>query len=276
MNRILSLALLAAALLALPAAAQTRRQVFDHQLSAVLQGELALKNGDYLLLEANGQNVPAYNNSPYNNRVLGFDSRGLALAYEHFWSDHWSAGAVVQHEAFSGIKYLIPELLLRHRSAIGPLTFGQRLSGYRTIAVGNVARYGYPESLNFLTLRADLEKLFPVGAVGLRPRLSYEAAMHVTLQKDKNAPDVDERTIQQTRLRIEVGCRLSDHFDFTPWFAYQTAYYFAIAQYNPISGTPTADPGRLNLVTPVFGLDARFTLFEGKTTFERRQLPTQH
>ena len=45
------LGLLLAALLARPAAAQTRRSVQDLQLWGNLQGELALKNGDYLLLE---------------------------------------------------------------------------------------------------------------------------------------------------------------------------------------------------------------------------------
>ena len=276
MNRLSLFALLTAALLARPAAAQTLRRVQDKQLFIDLQGELALKNGDYLLLSVFGQNTPAYNYYTDNRRLLGFDTRGLGLAYEHFWSTHWSGGAAFAQQSQLGNNYIIPELLLRHRSALGPLTFGQRLSGYRTIAVGNTARFGNPEGLNFLSLRADLEKLFPMGAVGLRPRLSYEAGMNVHLQKDKNAPDFDQRTIQYTSLRAEVGFRFGDHFDLTPWFAYTTAYYFTIPQYNPISGTPTTGGGRLNLITPIIGLDARFTLFAGKTVFERQQLPTQH
>lgn len=268
--------LLAATLLARPAAAQTARRVQDKQLAANLQGELALKNGDYLLLSAFGQNTPAYNGYGNSERLLGFDTRGLALSYEHFWNPHWSGGAVLEHQSLNGYKYVVPELLLRHRSAIGPLTFGQRLSGYRTIGFGDRGRTVGREDLNYLTLRADLEKLFPVGSVGLRPRLSYEAVMNVHLQKDQNAPEIDQRTIQYTSLRAEVGLRFGDHFDLTPWFAYTTAYYFTLPQYNPISGTPSTDGGRLNLVTPIIGLDARFTLFEGKAVFERQQLPTQH
>lgn len=268
--------LLAATLLARPAAAQTARRVQDKQLAANLQGELALKNGDYLLLSAFGQNTPAYNGYGNSERLLGFDTRGLALSYEHFWNPHWSGGAVLEHQSQNGYKYVVPELLLRHRSAIGPLTFGQRLSGYRTIGFGDRGRTVGREDLNYLTLRADLEKLFPVGSVGLRPRLSYEAVMNVHLQKDQNAPEIDQRTIQYTSLRAEVGLRFGDHFDLTPWFAYTTAYYFTLPQYNPISGTPSTDGGRLNLVTPIIGLDARFTLFEGKAVFERQQLPTQH
>ena len=268
--------LLAAALLARPAAAQTARRVQDKQLSANLQGELALKNGDYLLLSAFGQNTPAYNGYANSERLLGFDTRGLALSYEHFWNPHWSGGAVLEHQSQNGYKYVVPELLLRHRSAIGPLTFGQRLSGYRTIGFGDRGRTYGRESLNYLALRADLEKLFPLGSVGLRPRLSYEAVMNVHLQKDQNAPDIDQRTIQYTSLRAEVGLRFGDHFDLTPWFAYTTAYYFTLPQYHPISSTPSTGGGRLNLVTPIIGLDARFTLFEGKAVFERQQLPTQH
>ena len=265
---------LLAVFLAYPAVAQTHRVVQDHQLWAVLQTELALKNGDYLLLLVHGENVPAYNQFTNINRLSVFDSRGVAATYEHFWSDHWSGGALLGHTSYSGFKYVAPELLLRHRSPVGPLTFGQRLGLSRTIGVGNLGRVVGREGSNFAALRVDLEKLFPVGkgSVMLRPRLSYEAATHVRLQKNKN--DADERIIQHTNLRGEVGCRLGNFFDFTPWFAYATSYYFTIPQYDSM-GNPTGG-GRYNQVTPVIGLDVRFTLFQGKTAFERRQLPTQH
>ncbi|HEX8329247.1 MAG TPA: hypothetical protein VF629_17060 [Hymenobacter sp.] len=276
MKYLFACALLVASLSMRPAAAQTRRVVEDLQLWAELQAELALKNGDYLVLAAHGQNVPAYNGTSYADRVLGFDARGLALGYEHFWSDQWSGGATVQHASLSGFKYVAPELLLRHRSPLGPLTFGQRLSAYRVVPVGNIDRTVAADGENYASLRVDLEKLFPVGSgpLMLRPRLSYEAVVHMRFQKDDF--DADERTIQATRLRAEVGVRLNDRFDFTPWAAYATEYYFTVGQYNPISGTPTAEAGRLNLATPVLGLDARFTLFQGKEAFERRQLPTEH
>ena len=256
----------------LPALAQTRREVAPYQLWLEPQAELALKNGDYLLLSLHGENTPKYNASPYNDRVLGFDTRGAALAYEHFWNDHWSGGGTLQYVSVSGATFVVPELLLRHRSPLGPLTFGQRLGAYRTIRTGDKnATIG--QSQNWLTLRADLEKLLPVGrGVALRPRLSYEAVRRVEFQKNPNFGE--ERTINYTSLRAEVSCRLNDYVDVTPWFAYTTQYYFTIGQSNS-NGQPVGG-GRLNLVTPVLGLDARFTLFEGKAVFERRQLPTQH
>ena len=274
MKRLTAGALLLAAFLGLPAAAQTRRDVRSVQLRAELQAELALKNGDYLLLAVHGENVPLLNGSSFNNRVLGFDVRGAAVTFEHFWNDRWSGGASLQHASVSGFKYAAPELLLRHRSPIGPLTFGQRLGVYRTIPFGGLGRSRANEGSNFASLRVDLEQLVPLGSgsLQLRPRLSYEAQTHVRLQKTQ--ADSEERTIQYTSLRAEVGCRLGDHIDFTPWFAYTTAYYFTIGQFNP-TGNPIGG-GRYNAVTPVVGLDARFTLFAGKAAFERRQLPTQH
>ena len=218
MKRLTAGALLLAAVLARPAAAQkTRREVRSVQLWAELQAELALKSGDYLLLTLHGENVPLFNGSRFNDRVLGFDARGAALTYEHFWSDRWSGGASLQHASESGFKYLAPELLLRHRSPVGPLTFGQRLGVYRTIPFGGLGRTTANDGSNFASLRLDLERLVPLGSgsLKLRPRLSYEVQTQVRLQKTQT--DSNERTIQYTSLRAEVGCRLGDYLDFTRW-----------------------------------------------------------
>lgn len=267
-------ALLLTAALAGPALAQTRRSVQPVQLWPELQAELALKNGDYLLLAARGERVPAYDQYSNLDRFLGFDQRALGATYEYFWNDHWSGGGAVATASAAGRRYLAPALLLRHRSALGPLTFGQRLGVAREYALGRSLGGPLPAAQSRLSLRADLETVLPLGNRGLalRPRLSYEATARLRLQKTMNDPD--ERTIQATSLRAEVGLKVSNHFDFTPWFAYTTAYYFVLDQYSP-TGNPISG-GRFNSVTPVAGLDARFTLFAGKEVFERRQLPTQH
>jgi hypothetical protein len=268
------LLLLLAALSALPAAAQTRRAVQGLQLWPELQGELALKNGDYLLLALRGQrdiDVASYEG---DSRSLGFDERRVTVGYEHFWNAHWSGGATARVESFGSRELvLVPEVLLRHRGAVGPLTFGQRLGLERTFPnnAGYVGGPG-PDGQTWVRLRADLEQVFPVGRLSLRPRLSYEAATHLRLQKAET--DEDERTIQFTSLRAEVGCRISPLFDLTPWVAYQTRYYVTLIQYDSL-GNPTSG-NKLNAVTPTLGLDVRFTLFQGKAAFERQQLPTQH
>ena len=259
----------------------TRRSVQPLELWPELQGELALKNGDYLLLTLRGERSTGEH--AFANRPLGFDTRRVAVAYEHFWNPHWSWGANARYEwsgSFETNNYgdlLVPELLLRHRSPIfGGLTFGQRLGVERQILVNRIGGTG--QNGQFWTrLRVDIERLFPLGgdaATGfaLRPRLSYTGSTHLRFQKD--ASDPDERTIQFTSLRGEVGVRVSQHIDFTPWFAYQTVYQkslvFTDANGNPVSG------GKANYVYPTLGLDLRFTLLPAGVKANRQQLPTQH
>lgn len=271
MNRILPLALLAAALLARPAASQTRRTVFGVQLWPEAQAEVALDGSDYLLISARGEQYTDNNGYANPNRFLGFDRRRLSVSYEHFLSEHWSLGATLPYISFSQTYELLPEVLLRHRSPVGPLTFGQRLS-LAHLFPGQTGAKG----ATYARLRADLEKAFVLSTtVALRPRLSYEAATHLRAFSADDDPNVDERTIQFTSLRAEVGVRLSPAFDFTPWFAYQTQYSFGLAQtdnYNNI----IIPAGRANSVAPVLGFDLRFTFLNNQDAATRQQLPTQH
>ncbi len=260
-----------------PVAAQVRRQVGNLQVWPELQAELALKNGDYLFLGVRGQRDVERSSSEGDSRSLGFDERRFTLGYEHFWNDNWSGGGTLRLESYGNERLaLIPEALIRHRGSVGPLIFGQRLSLERTFP--NNAGYdggSGPDGQTWARLRVDLEKLVPVGSgtLALRPRLSYEAATHVRLLRADT--DAKERGIQFTSLRGEVGCRLSDRLDLTPWFAYQTNYYFTVDRLDA-NGNVTLPGGPFNQVAPVLGLDVRFTFFGGKEAFERKQLPTQH
>jgi hypothetical protein len=256
------------ALLTLPAAAQTRRTVFGWQLWPEVQGEVALPNNDYFLVALRGQNLTDNNGFGDPSRVLGFDERRLALSYEHFWNEHWSIGATAAYISAYKTYALLPEVLLRHRSPVGPLTFGQRLSLEREIpgASGATGRTN-------ARLRVDLEKIISLGDLAIRPRLSYEALTHVRLLRSNT--DADERTIQFTSLRGEVGVRLSSLLDVTPWVAYQTQYSFGLARYDK-DGNITEPAGRANAVSPVVGLDVRFTFLNGQDAATRQQLPTQH
>ncbi len=264
-------------LVASAAAAQTSRYVQTTQLWPELQGELALKNGDYLLLAVRGERVAS--GADFGGRRVGFDTRRARLAYEHFGSATWSYGATVQLVGEGRGAIVIPEILLRHRAPIfGDITFGQRLSLERDFNTIGAAPLGSgPDGQTWTRLRVDLEKLFPLGSdaatgLALRPRLSYEASTHLRFQKGTN--DQDERTIQYTSLRGEVGVRVSPRFDFTPWFAYQTSYLATLPQYDK-NGVQTSG-GSLNLVYPTVGLDVRFTLLPVGGKANRIQLPTQH
>ena len=271
MPRLLLLALLAAALLAHPAAAQTRRTVFGVQLWPEAQAEVALDGSDYLLISARGQQNTDNSGSTSSSRFLGFDQRRLSVGYEHFLSEHWSLGATLPYIGFGKTYALLPEVLLRHRSPVGPLTFGQRLN-LEHLFPGQTGAKGS----TYARLRVDLEKAVTLGSsLALRPRLNYEAATHLRAFSADDNPDVDERTIQFTSLRAEVGVRLSPAFDFTPWFAYQTQYSFGQAQTDAF-GNVIVPAGRANSVAPVLGLDLRFTFLNGPDAEKRQQLPTQH
>jgi hypothetical protein len=257
------------------AGAQTTRVVRATQLWPELQGELALHNGDYLLLGLRGERAAA--GGDFAGRSLGFDTRRARLAYEHFGSGAWSYGATLQLVGY-GHTLVIPELLLRHRSPVfGGITFGQRLSVERAFGgEGGYALGSGPEGQLWTRLRVDLEKTLPLGsdATGpaLRPRLSYEASTHLRLQKE--ALDPDERTVQFTSLRAEVGVRLLPQLDVTPWFAYQTNYFISVPQYD--ANMVQIRGGKENYVYPTIGLDVRFTLLPTGAKAERKQLPTQH
>ncbi len=292
MRLLLPSCLLAASLLLTSRAAQAQaydpntaqRIVQPLELWPELQGELALKNGDYLLLALHGER--STNLHAYLNPSLGFDTRRISAAYEHFWNPHWSWGGTLRYDSEASFEtnsyycnLLIPELLLRHRSPIfGGLTFGQRLGVERQILVSRKPLgFSAPDGQFWARLRVDVERLFPLSSnaatgLALRPRLSYMASTHLRFQKDANDPD--ERTIQFTSLRGEVGVRVSQHIDFTPWFAYQTSYkkslVFTDANGNPVSG------GKANYVYPTLGLDLRFTLLPAGAKADRQQLPTQH
>ncbi|MEJ7659443.1 MAG: hypothetical protein WKG07_07370 [Hymenobacter sp.] len=241
-----------------------------------LQGELALPNGDYLLLALRGERYTGGDARP--GCPLGFNVRRAQLAYEHFAGAAWSYGATMQL-AGGGGTVVIPAVLLRHRSpAFRGITFGQRLSLEHSFGGNGFMPLGSgPGGQTWARLRVDLEKLLPLGndaatGLALRPRLSYEASTHLRFQKADADPD--ERTIQYTSLRGEVGVRLSPRFDFTPWFAYQTGYLLGLPQYD--KNGLQVDGGRANQVFPTLGLEARFTLLPAGTKADRQQLPTQH
>lgn len=268
---------LALLVLAAPLAqAQTNRAVTNLALQPEIQLELGLKNGDYLLLGLRGQRLTD-NQDP--GQWLGLDERQLRLAYEHFWSAQWSWGATARlasrnatsEPGLESVAEVVPGVLLRHRSPVGPLAFGQRLSVERTLPFSS-AGGARPTGKTFARLRLDLEKLLPISTFALRPRLSYELATQLRLQKEDTDPAI--RALSYGSLRGEIGVRLSERLDFTPWFAFQTQYRIFLPQFDlmgkQISG------GNENTVSPTLGLDLRFTLLPLGGLPDRQQLPTQH
>lgn len=260
--------LLTAALLGSATLVQAQRKL-NNSLNGrtELQLELARQNGDFFWGSVHAEHS-------FGRYAESFINNWGQVGYEHFWSEHWSGGGNARLyllEERGGVStlrlYFRPELLLRHRADVFGLTFGQRLS------VDYLFRPADQRNLGQARLRFDLERAYNVGEkLQLRPRLAYEAAANIRLQPPDDAPE--QRTIEQGSWRAEVGLRLSDHFDLTPYVARQTDYALYLLQYD--ANGNVVGGGRTNVRTPVVGLDLRYTIFQGGTPFKRVQLPTQH
>ena len=250
-----------------------RRTVSNTLLLPELQTEVALNGDDYLLI---GLRTPLLTGTSHGLEV---ERVGLNLGFERFWDQQWSGGATLRtefYDAYSGgsdvsklYVDVVPELFLRHWNTLGGFNFRQRLGVEYYVPGGNNS-----ESRAITRLRLDLDRVFPLGEhTAIRPRLAYEAAAYLRLQRDED--DSKERFIDFGTLRAEDGIRVSPQFDFTPWVASQTGYVIALPDFDS-TGQITKPGGPTNLISPAVGLDLRFTFFSGGTPFERRQLPTQH
>ena len=259
----------AGGLLASAVAAQ-KRAVADAVLLPEAQAELALPGADYLLATFNLV-------APTSGGGATFAGAQLRLGYEHFWNEHWSAGATLRVLGGGGAGYgdfigqdgsLTPGLLLRHRSRLGGFTLGQRLAAEYATTFDAAGR-----DRTLARLRLDAERAFPLGPrLALRPRLAYELAAYVRLLRAANDPE--ERAVDFGSLRAEVGLRLSPRLDLTPWAASQTRFITSLPQYN--SSGAQVGGGRTNLLTPLVGLDVRLMLGPSEGRAERQYLPTQH
>ncbi|HEX8506392.1 MAG TPA: hypothetical protein VF630_13570 [Hymenobacter sp.] len=274
MRRLPYLLLIASGLLfSAHASLAQRRIASETALQPEAQVELALKGNDYLLA---GLSLVA----PRNNGGGTFAGGQVRLGYEHFWTESWSGGATLRviggpENGFGDLPgqagNIIPGVLLRHTSRVGGFTFGQRLG----------AEYGTTfdvlssdiEDRALARLRFDVERYFSAGGkVGFRPRVAYEVAAYLRLQRDLN--ETKERAIDLGSLRAEVGLRLSPGVDLTPWGAFQTTYINSLPSFD--ANGKQVGGGRTNLVIPVVGLDVRLTLGRRDALTKRQQLPTQH
>ncbi|RFP63706.1 hypothetical protein D0N36_18040 [Hymenobacter lapidiphilus] len=270
-------AIAATSLLALaikPAAAQSRFTT-EWTVLPELQAEFALRGNDYLLVGFNlarpvGVNK-AYDVDP------GFQFR---LGYERFWNPNWSWGATfrIGRNAYGGNGdflnmpgSIVPGLLLRHSSQIGPLRFSQRLAA--EYATSFVILGDSPRNRALARLRLGLDHEFGLGStLKLRPRLSYEVLTYLRFQRDEDQPK--EQFVDLGGLRGELGVRLSPRFDLTPWVASQTSYMKALDQFD-VNGNRVSG-GNFRFVSPVVGLDLRVTLGRAALDADRQPLPTQH
>jgi hypothetical protein len=250
-----------------------------------LQAELQTTHRNYVYLAVGGLRYSDYNDV-VTNRTLGLDVRYLAAGYEQqFANDAWSWGATARLAGAAG-SYTVfqPGLLLRHRSALGPLSFGQRLGAEYALADGtrlnpayDLLPTYYAASPLLVRLRLDLQPESDIrlgDAVAMSPRLGFEPALFLRLQKA--ASDPDKRTIDFTSLRGELAFSFAKgRLVATPWYALQTQYLRTLIQTDQY-GNPTSN-GRLNVLLPTVGLEVRYCITNIIHVEEGHfSLPTQH
>lgn len=255
------------------AAQAQRRMTSDPIIVPEVQAELLLGNNSLFV----GLNRLVLTNGNRNGDT--FVGGQVRAGYEHFWNEQWSGGATLRvvRRRDEGLGDFIgqpgnvtPGLLLRHRSTLGKFTFGQRLGAEYGIAIRQYS--GGIKDRALARLRLDVERSVALSdQVSLRPRLAYEVAAYLRLQRDDN--DLKERVVDFSNLRVEVGVRVSPRFDVTPWVASQVQYINSLGQFDP-AGMPVGG-GRANLRTPLLGLDLRLTLAPDESA-AALQLPTQH
>ena len=270
--RILPVLLASAALLTSFSAAAQRRTTGSLGLLPEVQAEVALSGDDYVLVALR---APIQTGTFQGTQL---DQVGLRVGYESFWSERWSWGAELRADGYDAYRTadtksvyvdVRPQVFLRHWATVGSVNFRQRLGLEYWIPGGEGT-----QSRALANLRLDVDKVFAVGEqLALRPRISVEPQAYLRFQR--NEDEVKERFIDFSSLRGEVGVRVSPRVDFTPWFAWQSNYYFSLPQTDS-NGTITIPGGKSRYAQPVLGLDLRLTLGGNAQDADRRQLPTQH
>ena len=262
------------ALLALPGAAQSK---FTYPWGATLGGQLNILTAhDHALLLRT--RLDRSFDTDYNSldRAAGggqLQRAAVLLGYEWRLGERWSGGLIENMSFESGpARTFRTGGFLRHCGHIGSVQFRKRvLAEHLATAIGNLR----PPGAGRIRLRADLDRTWQVGALGLRPRLAYEVQFDLALQQQDAATKTAQRTVDYGVLRVECAVDLTERLSIVPYVVRQTYFITAIKQLN-LDGTTRVRAGPRNLRTPLVGLDFRYTLPVAKPRDHpaRRDLPT--
>jgi hypothetical protein len=276
---LLALLLASAGQVAAQSTEKLRRPVV---LAPELQAAVMLAEGNYAYFGVGGRRETA--DFAGRNPALGLDFLTITAGYEHNWNPQWSWGATLRYatEPAAALKRsaLVPGLLLRHRAAIGPVQFGQRLGVEYAIGGAQYNASPFPTtsvySRTLLRLRLDVEKTIRLSSqpdgFALRPRVSFEPALFLRLQKADT--DMEKRTVDFTSLRGEIGLQAGAQLSITPWVGMQANYSRLVIQFDG-NQMPTSN-GKLNTRTLAVGLDLRYTFLASQPRDDWQQLPTQN
>ncbi|MBD1398252.1 DUF2490 domain-containing protein [Pontibacter sp. JH31] len=190
----------------------------------------------------------------YNGvKMLGnFERVQLALGYEHTFTDHWRAGAIYRYAVEDMPKSNFLTGFVRHSGTVKSLFFNKQ-------AMVEYVNQEQRDPFGRFRLMAELGKRLPLGERFLTPSASFELFVNKELGDD-NA-DRDVRTIDRTRLRLNLTYELNDKLRITPYFLRQTDYYFVEVGPKYDENDVLIQEGytdKRNRISPIFGLEVKY------------------
>jgi hypothetical protein len=182
------------------------------------------------------------------------------LGYEHVFNPNWSTGVSESYALERSRNILFHEVYGRHTGAIGKFRFSQRAS------FEHIMRWPKNDNGRF-RLRADFDRSFQIAHYALRPRASYDLFLNIDYSSNAHS-GTENRQVDRTRLRLDCQLILNNFVALTPYFIRQTDFFMvepALDADNHI----IRPGGRLNQVTPIYGLEFRYSVFAGGDPFPR-------
>ena len=146
-------------------------------------------------------------------------------------------------------------LFLRHNGNIRSLFFNKQV----------MAEYMSPqdqEALGRFRLSAELGRRLPLRGRFVTPSLSYEAMLLADLGEEEDTQN-QQRTVDRTRLRLNLTYELTEKLRITPYFMRQTDYYYVLVPPVYDEQDQLVEEGyttKRNRVSPVVGLEIKYTL----------------
>ena len=196
-----------------------------------------------------------YNDLKESGLLSNFERVEFSLGYEHTFNEHWRGGALLRYAAEDFPKIMFYTGFLRHNGKLGSLYFNKQL----------MAEYVDQEERDAFSrfrLAAEIGKRLPLKSKFITPSISYEAMVISEFGKE-SGNDTQERTIDRTRLRLNLNYELNEKLRINPYFMRQTDYYFVLVP--PVYD----DMGKLvedgyttkrNRISPVFGLELKYNI----------------
>jgi hypothetical protein len=182
------------------------------------------------------------------------------LGYEHVFNPNWSGGLSESYALERTRKILFNEVFARHTGALGKFRFSERASFEHLVR--------WPKNNNGrFRLRLDLDRAFQLGGTSLRPRASYELFYNLTYHPQAD-PATETRWVDRSRLRLDCQVVLSNKVTFTPYFIRQADYFIVEPAFDE-NNAMTRPGGKQTHMTPVWGLELRYSVFAGGEPFAR-------